>query len=255
MKAKKVYEFKRTRKQGLSDKTKLSLEILEKKKIDDWFKQYAPDVVYHYGPDLIANTNTVIVDNQGKIIHLKSLDELNWLPPFSIIRGGLYIENCFNLKELPETLREIDYLFLINTGTIKIPEFLNINQTLTLRDNEYEEFPIKSAVFTLKDFFISNSKIKNLPKYITADEFISLDNLPNLEIGPTRLISGFKINLKNLPKYTTLPNTLITKYLTIKNTGPIKLPEDFDELRINNWKINSIEELKNLLYGDYITIE
>ena len=143
MKAKKVYEFKRTRKQGLSKQTEIGLTVYKRKEIEKWFKKYAPNAIYEIKDDLSV-----------------------------IVNGVLYLENT-NITELPfENLTVNGFLNLDYSGIEELPDTLSISGSLYLEKTKITELPdnlnVKNYIYISKDMldYFKDSKFKNQIKVI-----------------------------------------------------------------------------------------
>ena len=166
MKAKKVYEFinPKTDKYSLEDTLPLGPKFLERKRIEEWFEKWVPDVEYIIDNDLnikidsaldLMGSNTTWMPDNLFVKRWVDLKESNIikLPDNLIIMGGLDIENT-NIIELPDDLY-IGWNFYLNFSKVtKLPNGLIIGGNLDIRNTEITEIPedINVAGDVFKDF-------------------------------------------------------------------------------------------------------
>ena len=123
MKAKKVYEFinPKTDEYDLEDNIELGPNVFKRKKIEDWFKKWAPDADYDIDDDLHVNVFTSIDLSSTDIEHLP-IENLT-------IQNSLILRYCENLKSLPDNLTVVN-LFLSGSSITELPKNLKITNNL-----------------------------------------------------------------------------------------------------------------------------
>ena len=200
MKAKKVYEFKRTRKQGLSKQTEIGLEFFNRKKIEEWFQKFVPENNYIIEDDLsiYVDDSILIFDNQ----------ELEWIPDNMELHGNLIIIRCHNLK--------------------RIPENLNIHHNLNFEETNLEVFP--NTIKVSDSINLRNTNLKKLPDNLELKSNLNLYNTP-IEKLPNNLSVGWELNIVDT-NITELPDDLFVGYLIKSNNRDLKYPKSL-ERKIN----------------------
>ena len=124
MNAKKVYEFKRTRKKGLSGQTELNPIKYKKVQVEKWFKNFAPLANYeikyneYYKDYIIFIYNSLVVTKNFSIKDMKQ-EDIN----------------------LPENLIIEEKLILDNFPITKLPNFIKVKGSIILKDLNITEIP------------------------------------------------------------------------------------------------------------------
>ena len=239
MKAKRVYEFKRTRKQGLSDKTELGLDVLEKREIEKWINKHLQNEENEVSFEIELNNNpkfknkyTVHFFNPTNFSKLYLYFYLtDNIIPFNIesdVSIELYRTLDNDLKELEIYINSNGYLY-INfenkleklIGNIKAEELLINDESLNyLPDNIYVETFDTGSMPGLKE----------IPNNLTAEKIVMISE------------DGFAFKAgKNLISPRIYVNSYIFKEfsegtecnkLELKRSNLKKLPED---IQINNY--------------------
>ena len=232
MKAKKVYEFKRTRKQGLSTQTELGIIKYTKRQIEKWFQEFTNlnNTIYIINDDLSVHVlDNLVINSKATEIPIPKLkvegylelthSNIEYLPPDLEVRS-LYMDKS-NLKELPEKL-------IIHKG---LSLYLCKNIT-KLPDN----FKLQEKGF----IDISHTNIDELPLSIFYPPGIT----PN------------KININTSPPFSESKYTFWGN-LDISNT-PIKdFASKFKKVAIDGYLDISLTDIKKypnllIIYGDFI---
>ena len=151
--------------------------------------------------------------------------------------------NCDNIKFLPESIPNLEYLCIYNTNIENIPKY-----------------------DTLKALYAFNSKLKKLPYGLTKLNKLNIDNtlvelipdnyirLQTLYANNTKIndIPESLINLQNLEVANTDIESLSNKFinldsLVINNTKIKNIPDSFQYLRYLNINNTEISQIPNTL--------
>ena len=167
MKARKVYEFKRTRKRGLSKQTELHSDIFFKKQIiEEWFKQWLPNVKYQINDDLSVE---IFQD-----IDLESNKDFNEIPFDNIKINGFLDLSETSIKKLPDNLTIINDLYLYNTPIEDLPNNLNIGGSLDIVNTNITDFP--NDLYVKYDIIVSNDKYDLFKHSNFYDHIVSIND-------------------------------------------------------------------------------
>ena len=141
MKAKKVYEFKRTRKQGLSKQTEIGLIGIKKMEIEEWLNKHIPNDGYEIKDDLSIE-----------------------------VFGGIYLSNGDFVNEMPDNMTVHGSVNLVETGLTKLPENLTVLVNLDISDNPIEELP--NGLYVKHNLFMVHTLIKEMPDDLVVEGII-----------------------------------------------------------------------------------
>ena len=206
MKAKKVYEFKRTRKQGLSKQTEIGLDYYKKQTIIDWFKKWKPEW---------EERNEYIILND---LSIKVYEDLN-------LSGT-------NVDYLPEKLilGKFVFLNLENTPITKLPKEITIPGFLDLSYSNIKELSGNITGY----INLRYTPIKELPDNLKLNSSLILNNTQIKEL-PKGLKIGGNLILNNI--ITELPDDLYVKKYIIVNKEQYDLFSESkfkDKIKITN---------------------
>ena len=167
MKAKKVYEFKRTRKQGLSKQTEIGLTIYKRKEIEKWLDEYVPDKNYEINDDL-----SVIIDYNLLILENKQITEI----PINdlTVKYSMDLQNTHHISKLPDKLKVINYLCIENTNITELPEDIDIGASLFLSNTRISKLPNNifkkddvNGLYIPGNLYLENTNVSELPDNLT----------------------------------------------------------------------------------------
>ena len=234
MKAKKVYEFKRTRKQGLSKQTDLSINKYAKHEIEKWFEEFAPNIEYK----LYDYDDTYRIDLKHNL-HLSNLPNLTWIPDNLNFKGYesiFSVMGCLNLTELPNNIIA-DEMVIIKTGISKMPDKIRCMESFTLIDNKnLTEFPIqvmnklyndpkyKYTTYNNLTLMLFNNNIKEVPDGLIINKDLNLDRNPISELPPNLKVQG-DLDIRDT-NITHLPETILVMGKIKVNVGQIDNEDD-----------------------------
>ena len=180
MKAKKVNEFKRTRKQGLSKQTELGIVQYTKKQIEEWFKKYLPNVNYEIKDDLsVICYNSIDFEGNTEITEFpfnnlklpdKYLDIENSsfekLPEYLDVDNRIYLANT-KISKLPKYLKTNSSVYIENTLITEIPETIQVKRYIYINEDQVKYF--KNSKFIDKIKVMLNSGIGVILKYYISN--------------------------------------------------------------------------------------
>lgn len=130
------------------------------------------------------------------------------LPEDGLIVGGDLTIKCNEKCSLPPLVRVGGDLILIGHGITELPQCVEVQRTLELRNTNVRVFHEGCKVNGLKAV---NSFIERLPENLTLDGGATFENCPLLTL-PNGLTSGYlmirKCSLSSLPERLTVPNIL-----------------------------------------------
>ena len=229
MKAKKVYEFKRTRKRGLSKQTEIGLNHFVREEIIGWFNEWFPDWEENKDYEII---NDLLIIN--KIFDLGHKD-VKYLPKTKIkFKYSVFLHNtpieklpndiisvsdfninwCPNLKELPSGLYVKGDLRAMESKFHTIPSDLIVKGLLDLRDSEITYLPDNlDEIHGHLD--LSGSKIEKLPDNLIVHGNLNLKNTPIAELPYGLSVLG-NLNIENT-EIEEFPDDLYVKEHIVTN--------------------------------------
>ena len=239
MKAKKVYEFKRTRKQGLSDQTRIGPTVPLENKIKSWFNEFFPNITY----ELQIIKNEVFVILEGEDIYDFSNNDIDWFPDNIICYGNFTMNDVYDLPKLGNKLEVHGKLDLAGSKIEELPDDLYIDGEIDLSYTAISKLP--DSLFDKRDgknifefsINLDNSYIEELPENLVIENgILDISDCANLKKIPDNLTikfenySGGNLIFTGNPDYIEIGNNIyVENNVTIYDN---KFPENIIKSKI-----------------------
>ena len=235
MKAKRVYEFKRTRKKGLSDQTEIGLETFAKKEIKDWIDKYTnvlkrDEITYEILKNENSNSennyivNFTVQENKKNQILFIFLEDNNI--PFDIKTNAII--EIYNTTKNPSKILNINiqstrYLYInFDDNLEKLIGNIEVNE-LIINDSTLKELPENLIINILDTSSIPS--ITHFPDNLTVKERLHIDDESNCRtIGKN--LKAFEIEVKSF-SFKEFSEGTECNYLYIYKSSILdELPDD-----------------------------
>lgn len=179
-----------------------------------------------------------LTEQDGKLVYSSTLDISSKLYQLGVI-----------VTELPENLRVIGDLILVDSDITQLPKGLEIEGSLIANSLKIKELP--NDIKVKESVYLAKSEIETLPSGLHIEFTLSVSNTPiktlpsDLEVKGNLYING--TDIEELPEtIKTLSGSLIATNSKLK-----KLPKDFVvgcDLILNNTPIEELPECL-IVYG------
>jgi hypothetical protein len=168
MRARYIYEELRFERTG---DVKKGLSIGKRKKIHDWFSEWAPDVEYEIGDDLSVYVKGFLWLEDSQVTYLPN-DDLS-------VTGGLMISGS-QIKRLPENLSVAGPLDLVDSLVTRLPEDLSVGRDLYLQGSQVTQLPEDLSVGG--SLSLEGTQVTRLPEGLSVGKHIFINRDQDIEV-------------------------------------------------------------------------